>query len=285
MRNPSPIIVIGAARSGTKFLRDVLAVAKDTAVVPYDVNYVWRYGAETEPDDVLDPEALTEKRLSFIRSNLRNLANANQEDVLIEKTVANSLRVPFVEAVFPNARYVHIIRDGRDVVESAMRQWQTPPNWRDLAKKLQGMPFKNIGYAFWFSANILKGIVLGRKGGKVWGPRFRGIDEIVETGSLALICAMQWQQSVTNATKDLSDIKDSKDRVFTIKYETLISDSAAITELIQQLKLSSPDIILANFHQKLRPSEPKMWQELPKNDVAVFNELLEPTLKKFGYTI
>src|SRR4051812_20775701 len=39
-----PVIVIGAARSGTKLLRDSLATHADVARVPYDVNYVWRFG-------------------------------------------------------------------------------------------------------------------------------------------------------------------------------------------------------------------------------------------------
>ena len=41
-----PIVLIGAARSGTKILRDALATALGVPQVPYDVGYVWRYGNE-----------------------------------------------------------------------------------------------------------------------------------------------------------------------------------------------------------------------------------------------
>ena len=47
------VIIIGAARSGTKYLRDVLATAPNAARVPYDINYIWRYGSESHPDDAL----------------------------------------------------------------------------------------------------------------------------------------------------------------------------------------------------------------------------------------
>jgi hypothetical protein len=47
------VFVIGAARSGTKFLRDVIGASPYAAVVPYDVNYVWRGGNEGFPDDAL----------------------------------------------------------------------------------------------------------------------------------------------------------------------------------------------------------------------------------------
>ena len=45
------VIIIGAARSGTKYLRDVLATAPNAARVPYDINYIWRYGSEIREGD------------------------------------------------------------------------------------------------------------------------------------------------------------------------------------------------------------------------------------------
>src|SRR2546430_7511188 len=56
-----PVIVIGAARSGTKLLRDCLGTADEFAVVPYDINYLWRLGNEQFPNDELTPEQLTPK--------------------------------------------------------------------------------------------------------------------------------------------------------------------------------------------------------------------------------
>ena len=54
MTDAAPIILIGAARSGTKFLRDVLASAVGVKSVPYDVNYIWRHGSPNYGHDVLD---------------------------------------------------------------------------------------------------------------------------------------------------------------------------------------------------------------------------------------
>lgn len=283
MTEPSPIILIGAARSGTKFLRDVLASGTGTAAVPYDVNYVWRYGAERAEDDVLDPASLTEKRRGFIRKTLRSLAKANAGDILIEKTVASTLRVPFVEAVFPDARYVHLIRDGREVAESAMRQWQAPPNWSALFRKLQEIPVQNLGYVTWFGWNFAKGLLSGRKGGKVWGPRFPGIDRIVDEGPLSRVCAQQWLESYTRASADLLRVADADARVFTIRYEDLIRDDAALSALVGQLELPDKETILANFRKKLRPNEPQIWRGLPPEDLAVFDAILAPSLKKLGY--
>lgn len=283
MAEPGPIILIGAARSGTKFLRDVLASGAGAAAVPYDVNYVWRYGAEDARDDILDPAALTVKRSRFIRETLRSQAKAGVNDVLIEKTVANTLRVPFVEAVFPEARYVHLVRDGREVAESAMRQWQAPPDWSALMRKLREIPVRNLGYVAWFGANFVKGLFSGRKGGKVWGPRFPGIDAMAENEPLSRVCARQWMESYTRAAADLPRIPNAGSRVFTIRYEDLIRDDTALSTLLDQLDLPDRGTILSNFRSMLRPSGPEMWRQLPPEDLAIFNAELTLALTNLGY--
>lgn len=283
MTEPSPIILIGAARSGTKFLRDVLGSGAGTAIVPYDVNYVWRYGAEQAEDDVIDPAELTEKRGRFIRNTLRALAKADPDDVLIEKTVASTLRVPFIEAVFPDARYVHLIRDGRDVAESAMRQWQAPPDWSALFRKLREIPIRNSSYVVWFGWNFVKGLFSGRKGGKIWGPRFPGIDILTEEAPLSRVCAQQWLESYTRASADLKKVPDAEYRVFTIRYEDLIRDAAALSTLIDQLDLPDKETILASLLEKLHPNEPQKWRKLAPKDLAVFDTVLTPSLKELGY--
>ena len=283
MTERSPIILIGAARSGTKFLRDVLASGTHTAAVPYDVNYVWRYGNESADDDLLDPTTLDEKKASFIRNNLRTLARAAPNDTLIEKTVAKSLRVPFVDTVFSEARYVHLVRDGRDVTESSMRQWSAPPDWSALERKLREIPVKNLDYVAWFGWNLIKGLFSGRKGGKVWGPRFADIERVAAESPLSRVCAHQWRESVERASADLARVDNAKSRVFTIRYEDLVRDDKALVDLIEKLALPDRDAILDTYRAKLRPNQPGMWRNLSSEDLAIFNEILTQPLEQMGY--
>ena len=150
-----PVFIIGAARSGTKYLRDILALASNAAKVPYDINYVWRYGSENHADDSLPLSLLSSRKRAFIRAQVYRLSKASPEDetIVFEKTVGNSLRVPFVRGVFPEARFIHLVRDGRAVTESAMRQWREPVSWSRLLEKIRGLPLENIGYAAWFVRN------------------------------------------------------------------------------------------------------------------------------------
>jgi hypothetical protein len=66
--------------------------------------------------------------------------------LLVEKNPRGSLRVPFLRALFPRARFVHIVRDGRDVACSLVPgcggdEWRhlKPPSWRTLQARYRGV--------------------------------------------------------------------------------------------------------------------------------------------------
>ncbi len=45
---------------------------------------------------------------------------------LLEKTPENCLRLPFLQALFPDARIIYLVRDGRANVSSLMEGWRQP---------------------------------------------------------------------------------------------------------------------------------------------------------------
>jgi len=279
-----PIILIGAARSGTKFLRDCLATSPDCVAVPYDINYIWRYDQTKLEHDVLDPKLISSKTQTFIRNTIPKLAKAEAGNTIIEKTVSNTLRIPFVNEIYPQARFVHLIRDGREVVESSMRQWTDPPDTGALLKKLKSLPIQNIGYVFWYAKNIQSGLFKGgRKGGNIWGPRYPGIMDDVETASLAKICANQWKHCIETSLKDFAQINSN--RVHTIRYEDFISGRESIVKLAQNLELSHPETCGDAMEKNLRKMDGvPSWTQLPKNDIDNIKFILSDSLENLGYT-
>lgn len=275
MTENSPIILIGAARSGTKFLRDVLASAEGVKCVPYDVNYVWRYGSENIPHDALHAGSLTDEKIRYIRQTLFKLARCRDGEVLVEKTVSNTLRIAYVDKIFPNARYVHLVRDGRDVVESAMRQWEANPDLRALMNKLRGIPLGSSSYVYWFAKNFVSGIFQGRAGGKVWGPRFPGIEETVERASLAEVCALQWRESVQQARAGLDALPDAEGRVFNISYEDLVHDESALAILLRNLSIPNAEEALHSYQSKRHLSIPQRWKTLVPDDQEVIGRIVD----------
>src|SRR5699024_6585477 len=99
---------------------------------------------------------------------------ASNGGVLVEKTVSNALRPDFVERVLPGARYILLIRDGRDVVESSYRMWQAPADSSGMKRKLASLPPRALPYAVWYGVNLVAGKLRGRGVG-IWGVRYEGI--------------------------------------------------------------------------------------------------------------
>lgn len=280
---PPPIILIGAARSGTKFLRDCLAASPDCVAVPYDINYIWRYGQASLEHDILDPKKVSQKTRSFIQKSIRKISGAQKSDKIIEKTVSNTLRIPYVNEIYPDAVYVHLIRDGRAVTESSMRQWINPPDTKALLTKLRTMPIQNIGYVFWYLGNILSGLFKGgRKGGNVWGPRYSQIMHDSQTNSLAEVCAKQWKECIEKSLADLVIIDEK--RVHTIRYEDLVLGRDSITELAKKLELSNPEACADAMVKNLRVSTcAPAWTKLSKENIDKINSVLSDTLMELGY--
>lgn len=280
----SPIIIIGAARSGTKFIRDVLASAEGVRAVPYDVNYVWRTGVQSGAHDALNPDQLTAENIKTIKGNLFKLAGLKQGEVLIEKTVSNSLRVKYVNKVFPNARYVHIIRNGRDTTYSAMRQWVADPDWRSWLEKLRALPLSNYRYVLWLLRNHFDHRLSKTNVPGIWGPRFPGIEEMVQKSELVEVCANQWLQSVICASHDLGQLESvhGLNRVYSVQYEQLVADKQVIENLVEKLELPNGNQIMENYKKMCKPARPGRWSEMSGSDRDLLNQIVQKNAKYFS---
>ena len=91
---------------------------------------------------------------------------------MLEKTPKNSLRVPFLARVFPEARFIYLYRDPRQVLSSMIEAWTTGrfrtypqlPGWTGPAwslllvpgwRELIGRPLHEIVAAQWNAATRL----------------------------------------------------------------------------------------------------------------------------------
>ena len=123
LRQP-PIIIIGAGRSGTNMLRDLLVQLPGLGTWPCDeINYIWRHGNRGFATDEFTAGMATPAVKAFIRKQFKRLEVQGNVDSIVEKTCANSLRCGFVHEIFPRARFIHLVRDGRDVAASARERW------------------------------------------------------------------------------------------------------------------------------------------------------------------
>ena len=146
MNASHPFFIVGSARSGTTLLRLMLDAHPDVSVPPEAriITALWKGREEVEVDEFLrDMEAHKSKSEVFrgwgldpaaVREQLGHGGQARYSD-LIEacylayagargkrrwgvKTPGFVERIPFISGLFPQARFIHLIRDGRDVALS-----------------------------------------------------------------------------------------------------------------------------------------------------------------------
>lgn len=274
-----PVIIIGAARSGTKLLRDCIALHPAINTIPYDINYIWRIGNESSIHDALQPQNLRDENKEKIRQEIITFVQ-NSSPILVEKTVSNCLRIPYIHSIFPEARYIHLIRNGCDVVESCYRQWTAKPDWRYILKKAQSYPItKAPGYAVHYAMSTLRRTFANSSSvPNSWGPRYCGIDEDLAEKDVLEVCAIQWVKSVAKAMTGFQQIQPTQ--ILTIHYEAFVNNPLAQLEQIASFIGVDPTPYHAiSFDTISAHNIGKGWRNLDESQRSIVMETIGETLQ------
>lgn len=239
-----PIVLVGAARSGTTIVAEVLAAHPNIAFWN-EPRYVWRHGKHAARDDVRTRVEATAPVAQHIRDRFEKFLRKSARPRFMEKTPSNCFRVGFVHEVFPDALFLHLRRDGRDAAASALRRWCSAPDDQAIARRMRGfeIPITALPY---YLPDIVREIVFRRlrpARGYLWGPRYPGIHEDLASGrDVAEICARQWVESERAATTELAAIPANQR--FTFRYEDFIRDpTARLREILDFSALSfAPEV-------------------------------------------
>ena len=125
-RSPPPVFLIGCGRSGTTILGHVLSLHPHIRYF-FEPYHLW---AAIDPlTDMLnfyhrseahyfmnESHCTTEAQLRFQRGFLDRL-----DKIVLEKTPVNAVRIGYLKALAPRAKFIHIVRDGVDVACSIER--------------------------------------------------------------------------------------------------------------------------------------------------------------------
>lgn len=279
------LVIIGAARSGTNMLRDILTQIPELTTWPCDeINYLWRYQNSLVPTDELRPEHAQPKVVQYIRSQFQKLARRHNARWVVEKTCANSLRVSFVDRVLPDARYVFLVRDGHDVVASAMKRWTARLDWRYVARKARYVPLADLPYyASRYLLNRLYRLQSRERRLASWGPRFAGMPELLQTHTLAEVCAAQWARSVDSAARAFRSI--DPDRVVTIRYEDFVQRPLEFLEaIVERFQIPVAGVSLETLVNDVKTGSVARWRhELDAPTVASIERMAGLTLNQWKY--
>jgi hypothetical protein len=279
-----PLIIIGAPRSGTNMLRDAMVSLGPFHTWPCDeLNPMWLHKNRDASTDQLLPEHARPDVVARIRRTFHRRASARPEAALVEKTCANSLRVPFVAAVLPESRFVFIVRDGREAAASAIERWKAPLDWAYTARKVRFAPAGDI-------PQLAHGLVRNRISQRgndqnslsMWGPNFDGLSDVLKEHGLAAACAAQWARCVSLAT-EAADALDQAD-VFRVRYEDFVeAPESSLAELAAWAGRSVTTEAVTAASAPISASRGGRWDGLSSELRAAMRHQMAPALALHGY--
>ena len=180
-----PVFIVSAPRSGSTLLFETLAVTPQLWTVGGEAHWLVEGfpelcpGAPGVDSNRIEARHATPAIADGIRGRIAERLQGPAGGALppslagalrfLEKTPKNALRIPFFNAVFPDALFVFLWRDPRPNISSIMEAWQSnrwvtykelegwdgpwsmllPPGWRAL----RGRPLEEVAAFQWRTAN------------------------------------------------------------------------------------------------------------------------------------
>lgn len=180
-----PIFIVAAPRSGSTLLFETMSRCEALWTIGGEAHELFegipklRVGSPGVGSNRLASCNADENTSDLLRSRFldtvrnragRFYANSKVSKIrLLEKTPKNSLRIPFIDIVFPDALFIYLYRDARANISSIMEAWRAggwityrnlpgwdgpwslllPPNWRTV----KGQSLVEVAAFQWKSAN------------------------------------------------------------------------------------------------------------------------------------
>lgn len=143
-----PVFIVGSPRSGTSIFNKMISECKDVADFSEAI-FVWSpQDKDKNCDHVKGEDDVSQEDEERIKGGFGFYQFIRGKRIFVNKCPRSSVRIPFIQKIFPEAKYIHVYRDGRAVVNSIidiveredfrkdipLGAFCKPHNWKDLMK-------------------------------------------------------------------------------------------------------------------------------------------------------
>ena len=297
------VFIVGAGRSGTTLLASQILAKIPNVIYTDEIDFVWRYGRAFSKNDIRNSGTL--KHANYIRKWFSEFSKNQNAHTVIDKTPQNVLRLGWLKQVFPEAKIIHIIRDGRAVALSAAREWEgfskdsldsIDFRGKSIGDKLRDVSVRKVRLnerirdlrsAIEVFADVRKAIrvyanILGVNSGLTWGVRVPGLEQIASEYSILAATGYQWEYCV-RAAQNYCRISGSN--ILEVRYEALVENPyVEVNRVLQYLGMEMQD---ESFFQDLSIVNDRVtansFDRYSKQDFEFVDGILKPTLIHLGY--
>ncbi|NVJ64628.1 MAG: sulfotransferase [Flavobacteriaceae bacterium] len=223
------VFIIGLPRSGTSFLGNKLKCIEDSVYLE-EPNHAWMYRNMHKGHDCLDDTDLTERKRAFLHKFFLD----RPAQTIIEKTPSNCLRLRYINAAFPNSKYIYITRSPEDIKNSIFRKWtkeednnnhiiykgnssQRLRQFKIQVNKLISTPLVDLPY---YLPKIKQELLfLAGRSRSYWGPRIPGYHQLISKYSVEEIIEKQVNYCIEKVESDLLTLPSSN--IYNITFNEL----------------------------------------------------------------
>jgi len=117
----------------------------------------------------------------------------------------------------------------------------------------------------------------------IWGPRYPGIENDLNTLPLIQLCARQWRYCVEFAARDLSE--EPIECVFELRYEDFVTNEDAVVEVVRFAGVSDIDRVVERYRTTVTNRYTGKWKQLNEADKALMHSELGRALERFSYRL
>ena len=244
------VFIVGCPRSGTSIFSTMLAVNPNIANLSEAI-YIWEPRDINHKRDHLKMVSdVTESDMARIRGAFGLYQRIKGKPCFVNKNPRSSVRIGFIQKIFPEAYFIHIVRDGRAVVNSIM-------NIIKRQSHRQSIPLGGFCKPRHWK-NLLDLSDLERH-----ARQWVGIINEIET-SKNLVPKDQWIE---------------------VKYEEFCLDPCKyLADIYKQLGLSVDDKILHIIKGMAKSQNHKWRGKFSRQELAYMDVIMSHWLRHYGYT-
>lgn len=259
----NPVFFVGCGRSGTTILSRTLALHPDIAVYPGEANELWHPHLYPWVKATIDAPPFWADPVAFTNASL-NQPHRTQHDqylqavfgayqflhggrVFLNKSVMVTFMMPHILHLFPDAKFIHLVRDGRAVALSHTQKEQQKIQMADTV-------YHRKGYTLDF-------------------------DQLLET------FARHWQDHIAEVGRQKAVLNLTSEQLLELLYENMsINFDDEMSRLCDFLEVSYTKLPLTQI-TRFQNMNHKVDELLSSNQVASLERIIANSLEDKGYIV